>query len=355
MLNLNRTFSLIRGALFAPEATWRGYLPEADNWQKTAFLLTGPLIILAAVLGYVLGLLFSGAYVVGFRPTIGMTLLSIVFGAIAAGIVAFIVSTLAGLFGGKRSFALGLAATSLAFVPGYLGQALRWLPWIGGLVFLVLFIYALVLLWRIIPLYLEVPAGRRVGHYILTLIATVVVMVLIGLLLRPVIGPEMSGLGDYADVQFPDGDTSGVGGVMGGAIRQAERLAAAEEDRYAPPANGKLEENQVKEYVRVMIRARDISAENAERLQALAERADRNERMSLSDMNEMMRGGTQMMGMNTIELEVVKSGGGNWAEHQWVREALRTAYFQRDTDAVAAHNYQLFKKYEDELAQFIAR
>lgn len=353
MLDLNRTFSLIKGALFDPEATWRGYLPEADNWQRTAVLLTGPLIILAAVLGYLIGLLGSGAYVLGLRPTIGMTLLGIVFSAIAAGIVAFIVSMLAGVFGGKRSFALGLAATSLAFVPGYLGQALRWLPWIGGLVFLGLFIYALVLLWRIIPLYLEVPAGKRVGHYILTLIATILVMFLIGMLLRPLMGPDMSGLGGYSSVESTA--PSGVGGVMGGAVRQAELMMAAEEDRYSPPPNGKLEEDQVKEYVRVMNRARDITIEKTERMQQLAERADRNERVSLSDMNEMMTSGTQMMGMNTIELEVVKSGGGNWAEHQWVREALRTAYFQRDTDAAAAHNYQLFRKYEDQLAQFIAR
>jgi hypothetical protein len=355
VLDLNRTFSLIKGALFDPEATWRGYLPEADNWQRTAFLLTGPLIILAAVLGYLIGLLFGGAYVFGLRPTIGMTLLGMVFSAIAAGIVAFIVSILAGMFGGRRSFALGLAATSLAFVPGYLGQALRWLPWIGGLVFLGLFIYALVLLWRIIPMYLEVPAGKRVGHYILTLIASILVMFLIGMLLRPLMGPDVSGVGGYSDVQSPDRPVSGVGAVMGGAVRQAELMMAAEEDRYTPPSDGKLDEAQVEAYLRVMHRVTEITAEKTERMQQLAERADRNERMSLSDMSEMMSSGTEMMGMNTIELEIVKSGGGNWAEHQWVREALRTAYFQRDMDEAAAHNYRIFKKYEHQLARFIAR
>ena len=142
---------------------------------------------------------------------------------------------------------------------------------------------------------------------------------------------------------------------MSGAMRQAELMMAAEEDRYQPPSGGKLEEAQVKEYIRVMSRVRDIRVDTTERMQELAERADRNERMSLSDMSEMMAGGTQVMGMNTIELEVVKSGGGNWAEHQWVREALRTAFFQQDTDDAAEHNYELFKKYEDQLAAFIAR
>ena len=355
MLDLNRTFSLIKGAVFDPEATWRSYLPEAENWQKTAVLLTGPLIILTAVLGYIVGLLGSDVSAFGFRPTIVSTLLTIVFGVIAAGLVAFIVSALAGMFGGKRSFALGLAATSLAFVPGYLGQVLGWLPWIGGLVLFGLFIYALVLLWRIIPIYLEVPAGKRVGHYILSLIAAIVVMFLISMLLRPLAGPDMTGFGDYSESRSSDSHSSGVGGVMGGAMRQAELMIAAEEDRYTPPSDGKLGEAQVKEYIRVKDRAREIMEEDSERMRQLAERADRGEQMSMRDMSQMMAGATQMMGMSNIELEVVKTSGGNWAEHEWVGDALRTAYLQQDMNEVTRHNYRLFKKYEDELSILIAR
>ncbi|HUG98144.1 MAG TPA: Yip1 family protein [Gammaproteobacteria bacterium] len=355
MLNLNRTLSLIKGALFDPEPTWRGYLPEADNWQKTAFLLTGPLIILAAVLGYIVGLLGSDASAFGFRPTIVSTLLGIVFGAIAAGIFAFIVSALAGMFGGKSSFAHGLAATSLAFVPGYIGQVLGWLPWIGGLVLLGLFIYALVLLWRILPIYLEVPAGKRVGHYILSLLAMIVLMFLISMLLRPITGPDMSGFDDYSDRGSSDSRSSGVSGVMSGAMRQAELMIAAEEDRYTPPSDGKLKEAQVKEYIRVKSRAREIMEEKSERMRDLAERADQKEEMSMRDMSELMAGATQMMGMHTIELEVVKSSGGNWAEHEWVGDALRTAYLQRDLNESAEHNYGLFRQYEDQLRAFVTR
>lgn len=355
MLDANRTFSLIKGALFDPEPTWRSYLPEADNWQRTAVLLTGPLILLSAVLGYFIGLLGSDTSLFGFRPTITSTLLSIVSGAIAAAVVAFVVSALAGMFGGKSSFARGLAATSLAFVPSYLGQALRWLPWIGGLVALGLFIYGLVLLWRIIPMYLEVPEGKRVGHYILSLIATIVVMFLISMLLRPIIGPGMPDVRDFSDGQSSGIRPGGLGGVMGEAMRQGELMAAAEEDRYTPPADGKLDEDQVAEYIRVMNRASEIMEEKSERMRQLAERAERNEEMSMSDMSEMMAGATQMIGMNTIELEVVKSGGGNWAEHQWVGEALRTAYVQKDINEAVEHNYELYMEHEDELKPFVTR
>jgi len=353
MFDLNRTLQLVKGALFDAEATWKAYLPEADNWQKTAFLLTGPLIITSAILAYLIGLLGSDAAIFGqFRPTITSTLVTIVMGAVAAGVVAFIFSALAGAFGGKNSFALGLAATTLAFVPGYLGQALAQLPWIGALVGLGLAIYGLVLLWRIIPLYLEVPDGKRTGHYILSLVATIAVMVVLSILLRPVVGPDMSGFGGVSSSGSAAG---GAGGLFGGAMRQAELITAAEEDRYESPADGKLDNDQVEAFIRVMNRAEEVMLEKTERMRELAERADRDEQLSMREMSEMMSGATEVMGMNTIEIEIVKSGGGNWAEHQWVKESLRTAYLQKDINDAVKHNYELFMEHEDELKSFVTR
>jgi len=353
MFDLSRTLQLVKGALFDAEATWQSYLPEAGNWQKTAFLLTGPLIITSAILAYLIGLLGSDAALFGqFRPTITSTLVTIVMGAVAAGVISFIVSALAGAFGGKNSFALGLAATSLAFVPGYLGQALSQLPWIGALVGLGLAIYGLILLWRIIPVYLEVPDGKRTGHYILSLVATIAVMIVLSILLRPMIGPDMSGFGG---VSSSGSATGGAGGLFGGAIRQAELITAAEEDRYESPADGKLDNNQVDEFMRVMNRAEEMMLEKTERMRELAERADRDEELSMREMSEMMSGATEMVGINTIEIELVKSGGGNWAEHQWVKESLRTAYLQKDINDAVKHNYALFMEHEDELKSFVTR
>src|SRR5690606_20140419 len=99
------------------------------------------------------------------------TFLSMIALALAAAAVAFVVAALAGVFRGKNSFPLALAATTLAFVPGYIGSALSALPWIGFLLALGLFVYALVLLWRIIPIYLEVPVERRTGHYVATIVS----------------------------------------------------------------------------------------------------------------------------------------------------------------------------------------
>jgi len=356
MIDLKRTLSLISGGMFDSEQTWRSYLPEAENWQKTAFLLTGPLIIFAAVGAYIFGFLGSDISLFGqFRPTIVSTIMTMITSAIAAGVVAFVVSAMAGAFGGKNNFALGLAATSFAFIPGYLGQAVTWLPWVGGLLAFGLFIYALVLLWKVIPVYLAVPNEKRVGHYILSLVVTIAAMFIlsmtVGRFLHPSVDrPSFDGV---SDVSSP-GSSSGAG-MISGFARQAELMAAAEDDRFDPPSDGRLNEDQVREFIRVMQRTEELQQEKMARLKELTEKADKDEEVSLGDLGSMMSGMTEAAGLQTSEIEVVKSAGGNWAEHQWVRESLRTAWVQKDINDTVAHNFELYQEFEEELSNYIVR
>jgi hypothetical protein len=353
MFDLKRTLDLVRGALFDPEATWRSYLPEAGDWKRTALLLTGPLIVAAAIIAYLVGFLGSGESIFGVgRPTLLSTLLRIVMGAIVAAVVALIFSALSGAFRGKGSFALALAATTLAFVPGYVGQALSPLPWIGSLVMLGLLIWSLVLLWKIIPVYLEVPDSTRAAHYIVSLLACIVASLIVSTVVGGMLyetGASRALSGSPAD----DGDVRG--GVFGAASRQAELMASAEEDTYRPPADGKVTERQVEAFIRVMDRATELRAERDRRLQDIAKKADEKEEMSFNDFSQMMGGMVDMVGLQSAEIEVVKTGGANWAEHQWIRESLRTAWIQKDINESVAHNYRLYQKYEDDLAEHIAR
>ena len=356
MIDIKKTLHLVSGGMFDSEQTWRDYLPEAENWQKTVFLLTGPLIIFAAVAAYIFGFLGSDISMFGrFRPTLVSTVLTMITSAIAAVVVAFVISALAGAFGGKNSFALGLAATTFAFIPGYLGQAVTWLPWIGGLLALGLFVYALVLLWKVIPVYLAVPDGKRVGHYILSLVATIAAMLIlsmtIGRFLYPSVGAPTF---DRISERSAPASTSGAG-MYSGIARQAELMAAAEEDRFDPPSNGRLSEDQVQEFIRVMQRTEELQQDKMARFEDLAERAENNEDVSLSDLGSMMSGVTEVAGLQTSEIEVVKSAGGNWAEHQWVRESLRTAWIQKDINDTVAHNFKLYQKFEEELSNYIVR
>jgi len=341
---------LVTGALFDRDATWQDYLPEAADWQKTAVLLTGPLIVASAVISYLLSLVFADSAMFSLlQPTILSTAGIIVMGAISAGIVAFTFSALAGGFGGKNSFALGLAATTLAFVPGYVGQALSWVPWVGGLLAIGLAIFALVQLWRILPIYLAVPDGKRAIHYIISLVATIVVMIIIGRVVSPIIyGPDVNS--PFSSLSRMDTSDQPSGGMFSDMTRRAAVFAAAEEDTYTPPSDGRLTAEQVRSFV---VNIQNIAAANAKtmkRMEALAEKADRDDRMSVRDFGTMMSGMTEISGLSTAAIEIVKGDGGNWAEYQWVQQTLLTALRQKDINDTVAHNFSLYQKYADQLA-----
>jgi hypothetical protein len=104
-----------------------------------------------------------------------------------------------------------------------------------------------------------------------------------------------------------------------------------------------------------MDRATELRAERDRRLQDIARKAEEKEDMSFDDFSQVMGGMVDMVGLQSAEIEVVKTGGGNWAEHQWIRESLRTAWVQKDINESVAHNYRLYQKYEDDLAEHIAR
>ncbi len=354
LIDPNRTLALIGGGLTRPEPTWREFLPDAASWQKTSLLLTIPLVLLGAVGAYLVSFLGSDNLLfVSMRPTLVSTVMTIVTSLVAAVVVAFVFSALAGVCGGKNHFALGLAATSFAFIPGYISQAIVWLPWLGGLIAFGLFIYAMVLLWKIIPIYLEVPEAKRVMHYVFSLIGSIVAVIVLSITLGGFLLPSLgaSSMPSFSDSKRSSQNT----GILSGFARQGELLAAAEEDQYTPPANGRLSRSQVREFIRVMERASELQSEKSAELKDLVAKADRKEDMSIRDLGRMMEGAAEVTGLPTTEIEVVKTAGRNWAEHQWVREALRTARIQKDINSDIAHNYAIYQSYEGDLARYVGR
>jgi hypothetical protein len=97
-----------------------------------------------------------------------------------------------------------------------------------------------------------------------------------------------------------------------------------------------------------------VQAEYAENLDKVAKdmkaKEEAGEAFSLADVGKAISGAGSLMGANNAEMEVVKSGGGNWAEHEWVKQQLRTARIQQgDGDEAIAHNYKLYQQFEAQL------
>lgn len=346
--DFKKTIDLVIGGLTNPQQTWTDYLGENPGWQQTLVVLTGPLILANVVLSLLLSRMMGTMSPFGLAGNwFAALVLGLLLACIGFAVAVFVFNFLAGVFGGKADFSRAFAAMSLAAIPawiaGIVGAAI---PWIGGLIGLAGAIVTLVFLYKIMPLALAVPDSKRVLHFVVSLVAVLVINIVVASLLG--VGRMGSRAGGY-DL----GDRSGAEsapGMFGSIGRQAGLIAKASEDRYEPPADGKVSREQARWVANVADKARLTYEEEMARLKNLSEDLDGKDDPSPADLAKMYQGMGTVISLNTIEMEVVKSGNGNWAEYQWAREQLRNARLQRGegTDALA-HNFELYEEFEDSL------
>lgn len=342
MFDINKTIELIRGGLLEPKETWQSYLAENRGWQDTATLLTLPLIIVSFVLSGVLSWIFGSYYMFTVGTGFGPWLLSVIMAVVAIAAGSFIFSYLAGVFNGRHDFNKGLAAVTLTAIPGYVGGVLGTIPYIGWIISLALAIVSLVFLYQIIPSYLEVPQDKRVLHYVASLVATFIVM----LILSAILGA--AGMSSMPRDFSTSGDTTTGSGVLGSIQRNAQMMEQAQNDQYTPPADGMITEAQMDEFMTVMRKAADIRNEHMAKLDRLKKQTEEQGSDS-PDLSTIMSGVGSAMGAFNAEMEVVMTGKKNWAEHQWVKNQLLTARVQKDINEAVKHNYALYQAHQDEL------
>lgn len=347
MFDLQKTLNLIKGGLLEHMGTWQSYLDENHDWKETAALLTGPLILASVVLSSILGWVFSSQYMFVVRGGFWATILGLIAAVIGIFIAAFVFSYLASVFKGKHDFNKGFAALSLSAIPAYLGSVLGTLPLIGWLVALALGITSLVFLYKIIPLYLEVPEDKRVLHYIVSLVSTFILVFIVNMIL---------GVGAYSTGALNSTHTEKSGkashGMFGDLERQANMVDQAGKDRYEAPKDGEITEAQMATLIMNMQKVAEYRKRQEEQMKKLDEDMKDKKEFSFSDFGKLTSGIGSVMATANAEMEVVKSGGGNWAEHQWVKDQLRIASIQKDLNDAVKHNYALYQKYADQLKQY---
>ena len=348
----NKTMNLIKGGLLDPENTWRSYLAENPSWQQTAMTLTGPLVLANVVLTLIFSRMIGGYSAYGvYGSWFSALFISLIFAAIMIAITAAVFNFLAGTFGGAPSFSRAFAAVSLAAIPSWVAGAVgAIIPLLGMLIALAGSILTLIYLYRIMPVALNVPQDKRIVHFAVSF----VVMLIINFVVVMMLGMgATTGDSHGADSSAGGGNLAGAG-VLGEVSRQTDLMEAAGSDTFEPPADGKLDEDQVAAYVAVLQKTRALQADYAAEMDKVAKdmkaKEDSGEAFSLADVGKAISGVGSMMSTNNAEMEVVKTGGGNWAEHEWVKQQLRTARVQQgDGGDANAHNYQLYKQFEAQL------
>ena len=142
------------------------------------------------------------------------------------------------------------------------------------------------------------------------------------------------------------GVSTGTSGIFEGLERQGRIMESADKDSYDPPSDGELSRSQVEEFVAVMTKTRDYRTAQAKRLEELGKKVENDD---VASMAEAMSGLAGVANITNAEMEVVKTGGGNWAEHLWVKEQIYVARIQKDINETVEHNYELYLEFEDKL------
>lgn len=333
-----QTLALVRGSLFNHKATVEAYRQSDPDWKLTLVTLTLPVVIAAVVLGAILSWAFGSTSIYGMTGGVGMFFATLLWAILAVFILAFVAAFLAGSFGGVNHFSRAFGLASLVGVVGYAGSILGTLPYLGWLLSLAIGIYALVLFYRGLPVFLEVPDNKRTVHFVSTIVAVLVLNMVLSLAFGPRVdtgqfGRSASGARDSAAA--PGLDLFGIGG---------QQVGEAVQDTFDPPADGKLSDAQVRQTIRFMQRTSEIQKEIVADLEKAGEKAD-------AGVGDVMAGIRGVTGLSTAEMKVVKDNGGNWAEHQWVKQQLAMARRQQDMNETSAHNYALYQKYQEELSE----
>ena len=134
-----KTLSLVKGGLTDHQATWKSYLDENPDWQQTAMVLTGPLIVGSVLLSVIFSRTIGGFGYLGYHSNFFAAVFwGLVMAVIGFFIAVFIFNFLAGVFKGTSNFSRAFAALSLAAIPSWIASVLGALiPVIGFLIFAV--------------------------------------------------------------------------------------------------------------------------------------------------------------------------------------------------------------------------
>jgi hypothetical protein len=336
MFDANKTLDLVKDALLDPEPTWLKYFEEPRSWKDTAITLTLPVLAVCLVIGLVL------------KP-IPIAFLSVILMALSITLWSLVVNFFAGTFNGTSDFDRSFAAVSLTAVPAMVGNVLGELPWIGWLLSLGLGIYSLVLLYQIIPLAFSLPEDNRVKHFVVSLLSMMVATMLIGSIFGGAMINRSAGPASIDTMEESDDDAPYTG-MFTGIQQNADYAEQAQADRYSAPDDGELSEDQVIAFASVLAKTKALQNEQLEKMKAFSGQAKQSdtadEEPGLGDFFKAVSGATNI---GFSEMKVVKTGGMNWAEHQWVRKQLDVARIQKDLNDAVKHNYALYQQYEDRL------
>lgn len=333
MFDIQATIKWVKLVLTDPNIAASDYRETAANWQQSLTQIVLPVYVVAFLVSISVAFFTGGSLLFG-SVSFGFIILTLVWSIGWTFVIALIFDYLAGVFDGKRNFNAAYAVVALAIVPSAMGGAVAPLPWLGWLISLAAGIYSLMLAYRFLPQYLDIPEASRVKHFVLSIIIALVVNIFVSMTMATVFAPS---IGDSDDQKMG-------GGFFSGFERQADFVEAASNDKYEPPSDGEITTKQMQRYVDVLRKTNALRERLGQSLKPMEDKEP--------SITDVFSGVGDVVRLSTAEMEVVKTAGGNWAEHLWVKNQIETARVQQDLNDTTEHNYALFLKFQDQIEKY---
>ncbi len=172
-----------KDVLLSQNAEWTRVMSEEND--KQSLLRYGMVLItIAYALLFVLSLLFSSGMggFVAFSTTYIITTVVIQFalGIASLYFIPTILAALAPSFGGKNDSLNALKLFVFAATPSWIGMALSRVPILGILAAIAGGIFAIYLFWQHVAEAMTIPADKKVGYVIVSVVVLAVIFFVIG-------------------------------------------------------------------------------------------------------------------------------------------------------------------------------
>lgn len=174
----------VKNIIVTPKTEW----PRIDHEPATVQgLFTNYAMPLAAI-GPVAGLIASAVFVrYGIVAALIGAVLQFVMAVAGAFVISLIINALAPSFGGAKNGVQAAKVAVYAQTPGWIAGILNIVPGLG-LIGTLAGLYGLYLLWLGLPLLMRVPEDKKVGYFVVVLIASLVVFFIFAMIVAAVIG-----------------------------------------------------------------------------------------------------------------------------------------------------------------------
>jgi Yip1 domain len=157
----------------------------SDENDKQSLIRYGmTLLIIAYALVFVLSLIFTSGMggFVAFSTTyvIAMVVVELVIGIASLYFIPMILAAIAPSFGGKNDSLNALKLFVFAGTASWTGLALSKIPYLGVLIMLAGAVYAIYLFWLHVDEAMSVPADKKVGYVVVSVLVLAVIYIVIG-------------------------------------------------------------------------------------------------------------------------------------------------------------------------------